>query len=293
MTPSTSLNIRLFVGNVHPVMRAGSKELDKLRHALIQTISDFLNRRLPLRRIILVASIFKDCSIELPTTDILVRRLLKEQHKDGGWVDCEDTAWSLFYINENMHKKRVIDGLSWLEGERKEKKGWGFCKRDHPNIPITGQILYLLPEINSHIEAAKWLENQWEKDIESYVKLDYKGAWYVLAYTRLFEKVQLSKELFEKTVQYLLKEQRNDGSWGPWRKHPAGDDFYSTGVSMTALALSYNVTGNRKIYAALSKSIKWIKNNQLENGLLPTHYIEEGSAWIFWGWSKALSLLDI
>ena len=289
---SRSQNIKSPAGSVHPVMDADSKELDRLRSALIQTISDFLDRRLPLRRIVLVASILQDCSIKLPTDGRLARRLLSEQRKDGGWIDCEDTAWALFYLNEKRFENNVRTGMRWLERERNAKKGWGFCKRDHPCIPITAQILYLLPAINSHREAAKWLEKEWKKDIDSSTKLNYKAAWYLLAYARLFEKMSLSKELFYRTVMYLIKEQRSDGSWGPWRKHPAPSDCYSTGICMTALAQSYRISGDNEIYKVLNKSIHWIKDKQLKNGLFPTHYIEEGSAWIFWGWSKTVSLIE-
>lgn len=274
-------------------MDADNKALDKLQRALIQTTADFLDRRLPLRRIVLVASLLKHCDIELPAAERLIRRLLNEQHKDGGWIDCEDTAWALYYVDENIYGKKKKGGMRWLEDERNAKKGWGFCKRDHPCIPITAQILYFLPEIKFDMEAAKWLEKQWKKDISSSINLNYKAAWYVLAYVKLFEKTKLSKDLFCKTIMYLIEEQRKDGSWGPWREHPAPSDCYSTGICMAALAQSYRINGNRKILAALNKSILWIKNNQLRNGLFPTHYIEEGSAWLFWGWSKASSLSDI
>lgn len=274
-------------------MDVDSKELERLQRALIQTISDFLDRQLPLRRIVLVASLLKDCNIELPTAAKLTAQLLDEQHADGGWVDCEDTAWSLFCIDAKRYEKKITAGLRWLESERNAKSGWGFCKRDKSCIPITGQILYLMPHIDSYREAAKWIEKQWKKDLEASVKLNYKAAWYILACVSLFERLSLSLELINKTVRYLVKEQRSDGSWGPWKKHPAPSDYFTTGICMGALAQSYLLTENREIRVALSKSIQWLKNTQLRNSLFPTHYIEEGSSWAFWGWSKAISLMDI
>jgi hypothetical protein len=274
-------------------MDADSKALDKLQLVLIQTISDFLDRRLPLRRIILVASLLKHCHIELPIAKRLTHRLLNEQHKDGGWVDCEDTAWALYFLDDDMHKKRKDAGIQWLENERNAKKGWGFCKRDHPCIPITAQVLYFLSDIGFNLEAIRWLEREWSKDIESVIKINYKAAWYMLAYIEQFEKTRLTEDLFYRTTMYLLEEQRRDGSWGPWKKHPASSDCFSTGICMAALAQAYRITRNKAIKSALLRSIQWIKNNQLKSGLFPTHYIEEGSAWLFWGWNKAGSLSDI
>jgi len=60
---------------------------------------------------------------------------------------------------------------------------------------------------------------------------------------------------------------------------------------MAALALSYTISRNKKIVTPLQKGLRWIKQVQLEDGLFPTHYIEEGSAWILFGWSKAITAL--
>ncbi len=267
------------------------KNLDKLKTGLILTVSDFLDRRLPLRRIVFVASILKDSNIGFPFAERLTERLLKECHKDGAWIDCEDTSWALFYLNKLTYKKILLKGFRWLEKE-KSGQGWGFCKRDHPSIPMTAQILYLLPGIKSHRESAIWLEKAWEKDISSPIKLNYKAAWYLLAYVNQRDKVNLSKELFHDTVIYLKKEQRVDGSWGPWKEHPAPSNCYSTGICMAALSKAYEISGDSQIRQVLKKSIKWIKAHQLQNGLLPTHYIEEGSAWIYWGWDKAISVVE-
>jgi len=239
---------------------------------------------------VLVASLLKHCDIELPTEKRLTRRLLNEQHKDGGWIDCEDTAWALYYIDEKIYAEKKKAGMRWLENER-TATGWGFCKRDHSCIPITGQILCFLPEINFNMESSKWLEKQWKKDFESSIKLNYKAAWYVLAYAKHFEKMSFSKDLFCKTITYLIKEQRKDGSWGPWKEHPAPSDCYTTGICMSALAQLYRITEISEIISVLNRGIQWIRNNQLKSGLFPTHYIEEGSAWLFWGWSKAEDIL--
>lgn len=285
--------LRLHAGSVLPVMVADNfKDFEKLHSTLNEIIGDFLNRYLPLRRIILVSSLLKDCKLESPENKKIINRLIKEQKVDGGWIDCEDTAWSLYYLSHiNSVRKNVEKGLLWLENEKHKNKGWGFCKRDQPCIPITAQILYLLPYFHKTVEPALWIENEWKIDLASPIKLNYKAAWYLLAYSSFQNKTSLSTELFNKTINYLLSEQRENGGWGPWKKHPAPADCFITGICMAALALSSPVSGDNKIVNSLTSGIQWIENNQLENGLFPTHYIEEGSAWILFGWSKAINII--
>ena len=285
--------LRLHAGSVLPVMDADNfKDFEKLHAALNEIIGDFLNRHLPLRRIILVSSLLKDCKLESPENAKIINRLIKEQKADGGWIDCEDTAWAIYYLsNIRKYRNNIEKGLLWLEGEKYKNKGWGFCKRDPACIPITAQILYLLPHFHKTVEPARWIENEWKIDLASPIKLNYKAAWYLLAYSSLQNEVQLSKELFNKTISYLLREQRNNGSWGPWKEHPAPSECFITGICMAALALSYSISQDKRIRNSLIKGISWIKENQLKNGLFPTHYIEEGSAWILFGWSKAINII--
>ena len=270
-----------------------NKEFQTLKNALIQTITDFLDRGLPLRRIALVASLLEDCHVPIEEKNRLTQRILNEQNSDGGWIDCEDTAWSLFLISD-LHEfdAQIKKSKQWLENEKSQEKGWGFCNRDKSCIPITAQILYFLTELFPNPESMRWLEKEWEKDLNAPVNLNYKAAWYLLAYHKFHDKIHLSSQLFEATLAYLIAEQRSDGSWGPWRKHPAPGDCFITGISMAALAISYPLIKEKKTLPSLKNSIQWIKKNQLENGLFPTHYIEEGSAWLFFGWCKANNIID-
>lgn len=268
---------------------------EKLREALKETAHDFLERKLPLRRITLLASILKKCDVELSTPDALINRLLQEQHEDGGWVDCEDTAWTLYYLSLHKRKENVKKGLLWLSQERCRDGGWGFCRRDRANIPITSQIMFLFPHFLPSIEAWNWLNKEWGKDLSQSVNLNYKAAWYLLASRSLAENKFPPSELQLKTIDYLIHEQRNDGSWGPWKSHPAPSECFITGICLAALSLAATMVGSngkKEVISSMKKSLKWINNNQLENGLFPTHYIEEGSAWIFLGLSKSLSILD-
>jgi prenyltransferase beta subunit len=142
---------------------------------------------------------------------------------------------------------------------------------------------------NNHVIS--WLENEWLKDLDSATNLNYKGAWYLLVYCKLYKDYSLSSVLFNRTVDYLVNEQREDGGWGPWKNHPAPTDSFITGITSAALADACVINRTQQIEGVFYKSIKWFQNNQLENGLFPTHYIEEGSAWCYLGWNKAYNCL--
>jgi hypothetical protein len=268
------------------------EDFKKLSISLNGIVHDFLIRSLPLRRILLVAAILKQSNIKISNDEKLIDRILSEQKEDGGWVDCEDTAWALSYLSGHKNTEQAyINGLKWLENEKAGQNAWGFCARDNPCIPITGQILYFLPIPTSLLKAVHWLEHQWQIDFNAPVNLNYKGAWYLLAYYRHHKLAKLTVSLYNETIDYLIREQRDSGSWGPWRDHPAPEDCFITGICMAALGLSYSISGNRKIIPCLRKSFQWIKTVQMANGLFPTHYIEEGSAWILFGWHKAIMIL--
>lgn len=289
---SRKIPLKSLADNALAVMGADSLhnyDFEKLRYALTEIIDDFINRRLPLRRVVLVASLLKDCHVEIKDQNRLNKQILNEQKSDGGWIDCEDSTWSLFcLLGLKEYDEKILKGQFWLENEKCENEGWGFCKRDRPCIPITAQVLYFLSILFSNSEAVVWFENEWKKDFNSPINLNYKAAWYLLAYNKVHDKINLSSELFASTIEYLINEQRIDGSWGPWRNHPAPGDCFITGICMAALSLSFPIIKEKKIIPSLISGIRWVKSIQLENGLFPTHYIEEGSAWIFFGWSKTL-----
>lgn len=283
---------KLPAGNAHHVMDVDNiEDFDKLSLALINTTHDFLNRSLPLRRTTLVVSLLKSSSITFPYKE-LNTRILSEQKEDGGWIDCEDTAWSLYCLDgQEDVGSEFARGYLWLENERCSDKGWGFCARDNPCIPITAQILYFLPQSQAFSQSVYWLEERWRKDLQAPVNLNYKGAWYLLAYYKQYKSKNLALQLFNESLDYLIREQRENGSWGPWKSHPAHGDCFITGICLAALGLSYSISGDNRILPCLKKGIRWIKRSQLGNGLFPTHYIEEGSSWILFGWSKAITAL--
>jgi hypothetical protein len=280
-------------GNALDAMDADSiYKLTKLGNFLDTILHDYLERNLPLRRIVFLSSILKLTSTRNNSSIDLCERILKEQRDDGGWIDCEDTAWSIFSLpGSKDYSEQREKAISWLKNEKIDDKGWGFCNRDFSNIPITSQILFTIPELRND-STISWLENEWLKDLNSPIKLNYKGAWFLLVYSRLFKEYKLSSKIFQKTIDYLLNEQRDDGGWGPWKKHPARTDAFITGMTSAALAEACMIQRTMQIEEVLQKSIEWFLNNQIENGLFPTHYIEEGSAWCYLGWKKAYNCLQ-
>ena len=94
--------------------------------------------------------------------------------------------------------------------------------------------------------------------------------------------------LIKDTYSFLHDEQNEDGGFGPWKDHPIGSDPWSTGIVLLGL-LSYPGLVKREI---IERSINWLAENQLPNGLWPYHYIEEGSAYAYWGLVEALKFLS-
>lgn len=264
--------------------------IGELERALAGTIKDFLLRDLPLRRISLVGSLLKFSRTSFPDETELVSRLQMEQKPDGGWIDCEDTAWNAYFLSGRRDFVSHVDrALTWLVSERCPQKGWGFCKRDRSCIPITSQILFFLPQISGFPESASWLEEEWRKDLAAPVKLSYKAAFFILTYVSAQNRnFPLSPDLFQRTVEYLVAQQRDDGSWGPWRDHPAPSECFISGLCLGALAVSQGLIESRKFVApALERGCQWAHRNQLDNGFFPAHFIDEGSAWVLFGWKEA------
>lgn len=69
-----------------------------------------------------------------------------------------------------------------------------------------------------------------------------------------------------------------------WRVRP----WRNQGTAMWSLALQKQ---DERTAASFNGAPQWCKNQHLSNGLLPTHIIEEMSAWIYLGCSHALKNL--
>lgn len=214
--------------------------------------------------------------------------ILGVQQEDGGWIDAEETIWCLAFLERLgwATEKYFESGLIWLKSQRDRGGGWGRINRDTPRIPITGLLLHLLPEL-SDPEAVLWLKNEWRKDLESDTRLTYKGGFFLLGLSASGVLVN-DCPLIEETSTYLFEEQNEDGGFGPWKDHPIGSDPWSTGIVLLGL-LSYPEFVKRVV---IEKTVNWLAETQLPNGLWPCHYVEEGSAYAYWGLVEALKYLS-
>ncbi len=203
---------------------------------------------------------------------ILLDKVLSEQREDGGWVGPNDTMWALIYLKVigQQQGEAFQRGLSWLKSNRGSEYGWGRSSRDVARIPITGRILYFLPELASE-EYLEGLERLWGQEFNS---LTYKAA-FTLAAFHASDYRPGKNGLIEDTVSWLVSQQNSDGGFAPWRDHPVGSEIYCTAVALLGLTSFPELVDHTRILNA----VRWIGCTQLPNGLWPYHQIEDGGSW--------------
>lgn len=212
------------------------------------------------------------------------------RRSDGGWTDVEETMWAvtaLDLLNGWDNRSSILrnNSINWLNRQKTQEGAWGRNYRDIARIPITGMLLTILPELADD-RSINWLENEWKEDLTAPAQLTYKGALFLSASAKY--KISLNNnELIDKTISYLANEQNPDGGFAPWKGHPIGSDPWSTGVVLIGLS-AWPTLVNHDV---LLKALDWLGQNQLPNGLWPCHYLEEGSAYCFWGAIEALKVL--
>lgn len=211
----------------------------------------------------------------------------ESQHGDGGWADVPETVLlSVLCRTRSTLHGCYLPALSWLRKVRNANGGWGRSERDNSRIPVTGLLLHLLPELSDQ-KAVNWLKGDWSKDFAGSPRLTYKGAFFLLG-LRASGVTAQDCSLIEETYSFLDSEQNQDGGFGPWKDHPIGSDPWSTGIVLLGLVV-YPELVKREV---LEKAVSWLAENQLPNGLWPYHYIEEGSAYAYWGLVEALKYLS-
>ena len=214
--------------------------------------------------------------------------IINKQRDDGGWTEVEETLLAVKYLSmvKGNYDARIEKGKTWLLCQRNSDGGWGRTNRDISRIPITGLLLHLLPELSDQM-ALNWLKNGWRKDFQGNTRLTYKGGFFLLGLSASNVPVD-DCPLIKETCYFLADEQNEDGGFGPWKDHPIGSDPWSTGIVLLGL-LSYPDLIKREV---LERAVNWLAENQLPNGLWPYHYIEEGSAYAYWGLVEALKYLS-
>jgi len=219
----------------------------------------------------------------------VAKYIVNGQKHDGGWADVEETLLSvkLLSIICNDCSSQTTKGKEWLLFQRNPDGGWGRTNRDISRIPITCLLLYLLTELSDK-KAVNWIKNEWRKDFQGNARLTYKGSFFLLGLSASRVSVDACP-LIKETYSFLADEQNEDGGFGPWKDHPIGSDPWSTGIVLLGL-LTYPELVKSTV---IEKAVNWLAENQLPNGLWPYHYIEEGSAYAYWGLVEALKYLSM
>lgn len=244
--------------------------------SLSQIVREFFPKGIELTRICRVAVLLKKSGVN-PNT-ILYHKLAKKcidgQRDDGGWTDVIETMWCTSFLSFFEEFSGAVEkALQWLRRQRHNSGGWGKSTRDPARIPVTGLLLYLLPQLSSD-EDLRWMENEWCEERKFEPHLTYKAAFTLMAFNQNDYHPQ-NQDLILKTVRWLSDQQNDDGGWGPWKGHPVGSDPWCTGIDVAGL-LQYPDRVPQKV---LCRALKWLQEKQLPNGLWPFHYIEEGSSW--------------
>jgi hypothetical protein len=256
--------------------------------ALFLILKQYLEKQIELERIVRDGVLLKKSGVS-PKNSIfleIAKRCLAEQKDDGGWIGVEDTVWCVAFLkNYEEYSREYKMGLDWLKIQRLENGGWGKTNRDIGRIPITGTLLYLLPEL-SDVKRLNWLEHEWEREFDINPRLTYKGAFTLMAFKSSDAQFPDTR-LFHETLDWLTSQQNEDYGWGACRGHPVGSTPFSTGVAITGL-LQYPENIDRNVIA---NGLTWIEKNQLEEGLWPDHYIEEGSAWALYALTEGYKFL--
>ena len=205
-------------------------------------------------------------------------RCLEEQREDGGWGTIEETLICLRFIAHFREDRnisiRVNKAIRWLFLVKNKKGGWGRSLRDRSRIPMTFRVVedfkkLGLPLNNRILEAYTWMENEWWKDV-SFSGLSYKASGILIA-NKCYQNI-FSKEIIDRTIDWLLKDQNKDGGWGPNKYSPVGSSAVFTPLAIRAL-LNYDSPEIRK---AIDLGLKWIIKNQQKGGQWKEHPPEDG-----------------
>lgn len=210
--------------------------------------------------------------------------LVSRQQSDGGWASVMETGWCTAALGPDVRGARD-GGLSWVESQRLETGGWGATARDALRLPVSGLLLRLHgTAIGCHRDWGA-LERSWARDLAGSLRLTYKAAFYLMSQTA---NANRNEDLEAETMGYLIGNANPDGGFAPWRGHPIGSDPWSTGICLVGLC-SMPSAVNRDVIAGAAA---WLVSTQLKSGHWPCHFIDEGTAYAFWGLSEAEKLLE-
>ena len=251
--------------------------------SLSNMIREMNRKGIDLKRITKTASLLI-CS-GLSTNSIpagITRRCLTEQREDGGWVSIADTMWNAYFlqlIGLQQYKQQIEKAKTFLLTQINDHGLWGRSPRDISRIPITGILFYFFPDLTNN-DRLLLLEKLWESEKNS---LTYKAAYILMAF-KATRYTPEDKTLTGDTVEWLMENQRPDGSFAPWKTHPAASDVFCTSVAVLGL-LQYKES---VLPETFEKSYNWLLSNRLPNGIWPFHEIEDGASWALYALTQLL-----
>lgn len=246
--------------------------INRAAFSLSNMIREMMKKHLELKRITKTASLLRITGFELPGVyNEISERCLEEQHSDGGWVAVVDTMWNAFFLSfEKKYEREKNKAFLYLKDNQSDEYLWGRSKRDFSRIPVSGIMLSLFPELAKK-DRLQALEKLWVSEIFS---LTYKAAYTLMAF-KINSYNPLKENLIQSTLNWLQSNQRDDGSFAPWKDHPVCSDTYCTSIALLGLLSYGELVQEEKII----KTIKWLLNTQLKNGIWPFHEIEDGASW--------------
>jgi len=208
--------------------------------------------------------------------DNILAQCLEEQRSDGGWVGITDTMWNTYFLLKYDHSKyesQISRGVSYLKTMRAADGLWGRSERDRSRIPVTGMILYLLPQLATP-DILLSFEQLWWSERNT---LTYKAAYSLMAMARC-SYVPRRPGLIEDTVEWLVANQREDGSFAPWRSHPVPSNVFYTSIAVLGLAQYPHLVPSE----TFAQALQWLIQTQLPQGIWGFHEIEDGTSWGVW-----------
>ena len=206
---------------------------------------------------------------------------------DGGWSDPEETSWAIAVLSRlsGENSETVQKAKVWLESIRHPGGGWGRHRRDQVRIITTALVITLVPSIVTDVDR-EWVSLAWKKDLNSPVRLSYKGAFYLLTVDN--KDSENFDPLVQETITYLADDQNDDGGFGPWRDHPIGSDPWSTGVVLWGLSKWIDDVDP----IVVEKALAWLERTQLPSGYWPYHYLDEGTSYALIGAVSAMRAME-
>jgi len=205
----------------------------------------------------------------------IINKVVTTQNEDGGWISIVDTMWNIFFlslINDNKFSQNIQSGKIYLLKNRNKDGLWGRSIRDMSRIPVTAILLYLFPELNINNEINK-LEKLWISELNSIV---YKAGYTLMAFKKLNYNPKII-DLINITIEWLIKNQRDDGGFAPWLNHPIESDVFCTSIATLGLLQFFD--NNLVPITVLQKAYQWLIENRLKSGIWKYHEIDDGASW--------------